>query len=60
MEAFDGILEANFNVLPSNNKLCVADQDPTNMMDLPFEDEVFKANSDWFIDNEAVLQEDHY
>ena len=56
MEAFDRVLESNFKVLPSDNKNSVADKDPTNMMDLDFQKEVLKANYDWFIYNETVLQ----
>ena len=60
MEDFGRVLEAKFNVLPSDNTNSVADNYPNNMLDLDFEDKVFKANYDWFIDNETVIQEDHY
>ena len=60
MESFDRLLEVKFNLLSSNKIKSVADKYPTNMLDIDFEDEVFKINSDWFIENETVLQKDNY
>ena len=37
MESFDRVLEAKFNVTPSDNTKYVVDKDPTNMMDIDFE-----------------------
>ena len=59
-EAFYRVLEAKFNVLPYENTKYVEDKDPTNMLGLDFEDKVFKAKSDQFIDNETVLQKYDY
>ena len=60
MEVFERVLEAEFNVMPSDNTKYVAYKYPNNILDINFEDKVFKAKYDWFIDNETVLQEDHY
>ena len=42
--------------MPSENTKYVADKDTTNMLDLDFQDKVFKAKSDWFIYNETVYR----
>ena len=60
MKYFDQVLKAKFNVLPSNNKKSVTDKYPTNMLDLDFEGEVLKVNSDLFIVNVMVFQEYNY
>ena len=53
-------MEDKFNVLTSNNTKSVAYKYPNNIMDLYFDDKVFKTNSNWFKDNETFIQEDNY
>ena len=51
MEAFYRLLEAKLNALPYNNKNTVVDKDPTNVLDIYFEEKLFKSDFNWFISN---------
>ena len=57
---FDRGLESKFNSLPSYNTNYVADEDPTDVLDLDFEEKSFEAKFNWCIENKTVLQETYY
>ena len=58
MEAFNRVLEDKLYVIPSWNTKSVVDKYPTNILDIDFENKLFKSNSVWFTENETVILED--
>ena len=42
-------MDYNFNVLPSNNTKSISDKDPTDVLDLDFEEKSFETDFNWLI-----------